>query len=230
MYKILSVGGSTIITADGFSLDFLKKLKAMIIRRVKSGEKFILVIGGGRTARLYQDGAKRITKLTNKQLDEIGIYATVLNAQFVRFMFGDLAHNEIISNPTKKIKTNKSIIIASGWKPGCSTDYDAVLMAKTYGVKEIFNLSNIEYVYDKDPVKFSDARKIEETDWKTFIKEIVGNKWVAGKNAPFDPVASREAQKLGLRVSILKGSNLIEVEKALSGKKFKGTVIENFKF
>ncbi len=225
MYKILSVGGSSIITQEGFNLPFLKKFKTMILHRVKKGEKFILVVGGGRTARLYQDGAKKISRLSDKQLDEIGIFATILNAQFVRYIFGDLAYKEIVNNPTKKIKTNKPIIIASGWKPGCSTDYDAVLLARTYGAKKVFNLSNIEYAYDKDPAKYKNAKKIEKIDWKSFRK-IVGNKWEAGQNAPFDPIASREAQKLGLGVSILKASNLAEVGKALDAKKFRGTIIK----
>ncbi|OGH58815.1 MAG: hypothetical protein A2725_03635 [Candidatus Magasanikbacteria bacterium RIFCSPHIGHO2_01_FULL_33_34] len=225
MYKILSVGGSIVIPKTGFNVPFLKKFKAMILRRVSQGEKFILVIGGGATARLYQAGAQKTSKLSNDELDELGIYTTVLNAQFVRYMFKDFAYNEVVSNPTKKIKTDKAIIIASGWKPGCSTDYDAVLLAKTYGAKEVLNLSNIEYVYDKDPAKFKNAKKIEEIGWEAFRRDIVGDKWVAGNNAPFDPIASREAQKLGLVVSILKGSDLAEVQKALSGKKFRGTVV-----
>ena len=42
----------------------------------------------------------------------------------------------------KKVKTNRPIIVAAGYKPGCSTDYDAVLLAKTYSAKELFNFSN----------------------------------------------------------------------------------------
>ena len=89
----------------------------------------------------------------------------------------------------------------------------------------MINLSNIEYVYDKDPKLHSDAKRIERIDWATFRKEIVGTKWVPGKNVPFDPTASAKAQKYGLTVSIVRGTNLVEVRKALSGKKFRGTVI-----
>jgi len=225
MIKILSVGGSIIIPKTGFDISFLKKFRSMILQRVAKGERFILVVGGGATCRQYQDAAKKIVKLSNKDLDKIGIYTTEMNAQFVRYLFKENAHSEVISNPTKKVKTNKPIIVASGWKPGCSTDFDAVLLAKTYGAKELLNLSNIEFVYDKDPSKYKGAKKIEEIDWKTFRKDIVGNKWVAGKNVPFDPIASREAEKLRLKVSVLRGSNLKEVKKALNGDKFEGTVI-----
>lgn len=225
MYKIISVGGSIIIPKTGFDIAFLKKFKAMILRRVARGERFILVVGGGATARNYQAAAKKITKLTDKELDWVGIAATEINAKFVKHLFKGHTLDDIITDPTKKLKTNKPIIVASGWKPGCSTDYDTVLLAQTYGAKELINLSNIEYVYDKDPSKFKNAKKIKEIDWASFRKNIVGNKWEAGKNVPFDPIASRTAQKLKLKVSILNGKNLKEVEKALSGKKFRGTII-----
>src|SRR3989339_1738526 len=211
--KILSVGGSIIIPKTGFDVAFLKKFRKMILDEVKKGQKFILIIGGGITARNYQTALRETVIASDTDLDWMGISATIINANFVRLMFGDMAYKEVITNPTKKVKTNKAIIVAAGYKPGCSTDYDAVLFAKTYGAKELFNLSNIEYIYDKDPKKFPDAKIIENIDWKTFRKEIVGDIWQPGKSAPFDPVASRAAEKLKLKVSILQGTNLLEVKK-----------------
>ncbi len=223
--KIISVGGSIIIPKTGFDIKFLKKFKKLILDQVKKGDKFILVIGGGATCRKYQDAADRVTKLTDADLDWLGIYTTELNAEFVRLMFGKYAHSQVIADPGHKVKTRKPIVIASGWKPGCSTDNDAVILAKTYGASDLLNLSNIEYVYDRDPAKHKNAKKIEQIDWKSFRKEIVGNKWIPGKNVPFDPIASKKAEKLGLRVSILDGTNLKEVKKAVNGERFKGTIV-----
>ena len=117
-------------------------------------------------------------------------------------------------------------MIAGGWKPGWSTDKDAVLLARNLGATELINLSNIDYVYDKDPSKFKDAKRIERINWPEFRNNIVGYKWLPGRNSPFDPVASGMAQKLKLRVCVLNGNNLAEVEKALDGRKFKGTIID----
>ncbi|NCO05033.1 MAG: UMP kinase, partial [Candidatus Magasanikbacteria bacterium] len=223
--KILSVGGSIIIPHAGFDVGFLKKFKKLILKHVAAGEKFILTIGGGGTCRQYQDAASEVTKLTHEDLDWIGIHSTIFNAQFVRYLFKDYAYKDVITNPTKKVNTSKPIIIAAGWKPGCSTDKDAVLLAKTYGVTEVMNLSNIEYVYDKDPNMHPNAKQIEQITWQSFRDHIVGHDWTPGKSAPFDPIASMQAQQLRLNVSIIDGKNLREVHKALSGKQFKGTVI-----
>jgi uridylate kinase len=225
--KVLSVGGSIIIPKTGFNIKFLKAFRSLILREVKKGTRFILVIGGGAPARQYQEAASKLAKLNQEDLDWIGIQATIFNAHFVRSLFKGFTYEDLQGNPTKKITTDKPIIVGAGYLPGHSTDTDAVLLAKTYGAKEVINLSNIEYVYDKEPRKFKNAKRIEKIDWKTFRRDVVGYKWQAGANKPFDVVASGEAEKMGLRVSILKGTDLKEVEKVLGGKKFRGTVISS---
>ena len=174
----------------------------------------------------FQDAAKQVRKLSDEDLDWIGIHTTIYNAQFVRYIFKDVSYEGVVTNPKKKVKTNKPVIIGAGYEPGHSTDMDAVLLAKTYRAEEILNLSNIEYVYDKDPNKYTDAKRIEKIDWGSLRRDIVGNKWTPGFNAPFDPIASELAQKMNLTVKILQGTNLKEVAKALDGKNFKGTVVQ----
>lgn len=225
-WKILSVGGSIIIPKTGFNPEFLQQFRQLVREEIERGEHLILMIGGGATARNYQGIARTVEPtLTKEDLDWIGIQSTILNAHLVRFLFKDIAHPEVVTDPTKKVKTKAPLIIGAAWKPGCSTDNDAVLLAKTYGVKEVLNLSNIEYVYTKDPNKFPDAKKIESIDWTTFRREIVGDTWDAGQNAPFDPIASKTAEQLKLTVKILQGTNLSEVQKAIRGEQFIGTII-----
>ncbi len=222
--KILSVGGSIIIPPTGFDIVFLKKFRQLILDEVERGAKFILVIGGGATCRQYQKGLREAINPANEILDWVGIYSTQFNAQFVRLLFGNLAHKAILANPKGKLITSKPIIIASGWKPGCSTDNDAVLLAKTYGAKEVINLSNVDYVYDSDPRQNPGAKKLEQVTWKEFRK-IIGDKWTPGANVPFDPVAAKLAETLQLTVKFVKGTNLASFTKALKGGKVDGSII-----
>jgi len=223
-YKIISIGGSIIIPPSGFDTDFLKKFRDLIAGLVKKGDKFILVIGGGATCRAYQHAAKQVVQMANDELDWLGIKTTIFNAEFVRVLFKDLAYKEIITNPTKKIKTNKSVIIAAGWKPGCSTDYDAVLLAQTYGAREVINASNISYIYTADPKQDPQAQPLPELTWKE-MKNIIGDKWTPGANFPFDPKAVKKAAALGLVVKFVKGTELKEFEKSLKGLAYQGSVI-----
>ncbi len=225
-YKIISVGGSIIIPKTGFDIEFLKRFSNLIIEQVKKGDKFILVVGGGSTCRMYQKALGETLKVSQNDLDWLGIYTTWYNAEFVRLLFGKLAYQEIIKNPTKKIKINKPIIIAGGWKPGCSTDYDAVLLAKTYDVKEIINASNVSHVYTSDPKIDKDAKPLEKATWQEFRK-IIGDKWTPGANLPFDPKAAKEAEKLKLKVLFVKGTELSELKKGIIGEAVNGTIIYN---
>ena len=222
---VLSLGGSLIIPKTGFDIKFLKAFKKMILEFVRQGKRFIIVCGGGATARAYQGAVKQISELVSEDVDWLGIHTTRLNAQFVRSIFREWANPVVVKNPTKKINWNESILVGAGWQPGCSTDYDAVLIAKTYGAKTIINLSNIKYVYDADPKDNPKAKKLTDISWKDFRK-IVGNEWIPGANLPFDPVASREAEKLKMKVIVMSGAKIAEVKKAIEGKKFIGTTIE----
>lgn len=221
---IISLGGSLIVP-DEVDYKFIKNFRKLILKKVKRGNKFIIMCGGGGLNKKYNDAAKKIKKLNDGELDWIGIYATRYNAQLMRILFGDLACKEIITNPHRKIATNKPIIVGSGYIPGWSTDYDTVYIAKTYSINNLANLSNIDYAYDKDPKKYKNAKPIKNINWKDFRK-IVGNKWEPRMNKPFDPVASREAEKLGIEVTILNGRKLKNFENYLDGKKFAGTAIK----
>jgi len=220
---VVSVGGSLIVP-DQIDTDFLTRFKTLVLDKVKQGLSFSIIAGGGRTARHYQDAAAAVTPLSRVDIDWIGIHATRLNAQLLRNIFVGNAHPHVIKNPTIDIEAEKPIIIAAGWKPGCSTDYDAVLIAKNLGAMRLVNLSNIDYVYDSDPKRYPDAKKIEKISWAEFRK-IIPDHWDPGLSSPFDPIAAKEAEALGLEVAIMNGANLNEFSNYLDGKPFIGTII-----
>ena len=219
---IISLGGSVIVP-ETVDVNFLKKFKALILKHVKQGKKFILITGGGKTCRKYQQAAGKVNKIKTLDLDLIGIATTRLNAELVRSIFGDKAFDTVVYDPTKKCKTNKPIIIGAGWKPGCSTDKDAVLFAQAYKANKVINVSNVSYVYDKDPNKFKDAKKLKSLTW-TQLQKIVGTKWIPGLNAPFDPMAAKLAKKMNLEVAMT-AKDLANLDKIIQGKPFIGTNI-----
>ena len=224
-YRVISVGGSIVIPPTGFDIEFLKKFKELILKRVEAGEKFILVIGGGSTCRKYQQAAKEVSDVSSEDLDWLGIYTTHFNARFVGLLFKGWAEPELIVNPTKKIKSKKPILVAGGWKPGCSTDYDAVLLAKTYGAKELINLSNIDYIYDADPRQNSQAKKMANLSWAD-LRKIVGDEWAPGANFPFDPLAAKAGEKLGLTLKFSKGTDLSCLEDILCDRVYRGSLVK----
>jgi len=224
---IISVGGSLIVPNGGINTDFLKKLNDFIREELAKDPKrqFFLVIGGGATARHYRDAGKAVIgRLTDEDLDWLGIHSTRLNAHLIRTIFHDIAHPQIIEHYDTILKPTEPIVVASGWKPGWSTDYDCVMICDDYDVRTILNLSNVEKVYTADPRTNPDAKPIDKMSWDKF-RELVGDEWKPGMNAPFDPIAAKKAQELGAKVIVMDGNNFENVEKYLKGEDFIGTVI-----
>nr|QQK86775.1 uridylate kinase [Treponema denticola] len=230
MVTVLSVGGS-IVAPDKPDFDFLDKFSKTIRNWLlqDSSRKIIMVIGGGAPARDYQNAYRKVCGLRkapakNDEADWIGIMATRLNAQLVKAVFEDLCPNPVVYDPTTVDMFGGQILVAAGWKPGFSTDNDAVVLAERFSGNLVVNLSNIAKVYTDDPKKNPEARPIDSISWEDFIK-IVGTEWVPGKNTPFDPIASQRAQKAGIKVICAAGKDIENLENILNGKDFKGTVI-----
>lgn len=225
---VMSIGGSLIVPNGGIDTTFLKKLNDFIRRQLAShpDRQFFLVIGGGATARHYRDAGKEVIgKLTDEDLDWLGIHSTRLNAHLIRTIFHDIAHPQIIEHYDVIIKPTEQLVVASGWKPGWSTDYDSVMLCEDYDVKVIINLSNIKQVYTDDPRTNPDATPLDHMSWEDFRK-LVGDEWKPGMNAPFDPIAAKKAQELGAKVVVMNGDDFDNIERFFTGQDFVGTVIE----
>ncbi len=220
---VLSLGGSLIVP-DKIDIAFLRNFKKSILDFVKKGNRAIIVCGGGGTNREYNSAAKHISNPSPADLDWLGIAATKINAELVRVIFGSHAYAHVVFNPNKKIKTSEKIIVASGWMPGRSSDDDAVRLAINFKADKVVNLTNVDYVYDKDPKKYKDAKSIKQLSWSKYLS-IVGKNWNPRMHVPFDPTATRLAMSKSVRVMIVNGQKPENIRNILQGKKVKGTII-----
>jgi len=220
MLSVISLGGS-LVYPKTLDKPFIDAFVELISDYAAKGNKFAVYCGGGYLARKYQ---KIFSFLKNKNfLDWVGIFATRKNAKTLKKSIKANIHKKIVTNPTEKIEFKEDVLLAAGWKPGWSTDYDSVLLAKNLAAGQIINMTNVDYVYDKDPKKYGDAKPIHQISWPDF-KKLVGSEWKPGLNMPFDPIAAKEAEKLGLKVIII-GKDLKNLENLLNKKSFSGTII-----
>jgi uridylate kinase len=227
MVTVISLGGS-IVAPDGVDEGFLKDFVGVIRSFIEAdpNRRFIFVVGGGGPARSWQKAYRQVCGggAKDEEADWIGVMATRLNAQLVKAVMSEWCSQDVVTNPTQVDPLTGRVLVAAGWKPGFSTDYDAVLLAERFQADVVINLSNIEKVYTADPKTNSDARPIDKISWPDF-RALVGDEWVPGKNVPFDPVASRHAARIGLKVICAAGKNLENLKNILSGKDFTGTTI-----
>jgi uridylate kinase len=222
---VISLGGS-IVVPDLPDPNFILKFKEFILNLVTDHNKrFFIIVGGGKTCRRYNEALSNVINASTEELDWMGIYATHLNAQLIRLSFGNFASKNIVTDPSIVPELSNDIIIGAGWKPGCSTDMDAILTAEKLNAKRVINISNIDYVYDSDPKINPNAKKFENLTWKEY-RSFIASEWKSGLNTPFDPVASKEAEKLGIEVSFVLGTDLESLKNCIKGLPFVGTTIK----
>jgi len=222
---VISLGGSMIVPECGPDTEFLNRMDKLVRSFIEKGQLVAIICGGGKTARHYIDAAAQIHKIDPEDLDWIGIHATRLNAHLVRTLFRDIAHPVVIKDPTKTPKRWKGkVLVASGWKPGWSTDYVASRMAHKLGVKNVVNVSNISHVFEEDPRKNPEAKPLNELSWKVY-RLMVGDNWHPGKSAPFDPIASKFCQKNKMEVAVA-SADLENLKKVMSGENWVGTLLK----
>ncbi len=223
---IISLGGS-IVVPDSVDVAFVAAFRDVLKTWLEENDarRAVLIVGGGAPARRYQQALKSLRpEAKDEDGDWVGIAATHLNATFVKMAFGELAPDPIVTNPTADFEWTGRVLVAGGWKPGFSTDNDAVLLAERFGADTVLNLSNIAHIYSADPKLDPEARPLETLSWEELLK-MIGTEWSPGKHVPLDPVAAARGAKLGLKIITAKGNNLENFARILAGEDFEGTTV-----
>jgi len=224
---VLSLGGSLIIP-DDIDVNFLRKFKKTLLKNAKR-YKFIVVCGGGSTAREYIKGLEK-EGIKKKEFHQglLGIASTRLNARFMTYFFGEDA-NKGIPHDMKEVK-------------GMLRYYDSVFCgALRYAKKEtsdgtsaklaryfdtiFINMTNVEGLYTKNPKKCKNAKFIPKISWREFKKKTDSLSFKPGQHFILDQQAAKIIEKQKIPTYIL-GKDLRQLEAVLRGKKFRGTLIK----
>ena len=221
---VIALGGS-IINPGEINIKLLKGFRRFVLKQLRRGKKFVIVAGGGAPARDYQNAGSKVIKLFNEDKDWIGIHATRLNAHLLRTIFWKEADPVVIDKRFKVRNLKRAVTIASGWRPGWSTDYIAFQLAEDFGIGEAVIAGNISHVYTADPHKNNKAKAIQNLTWKHYRKMIPA-RWVPGFHSPIDPIGAKLADNRKITAIIVSGTNFKNLDNLLAGKNFAGTIIE----
>lgn len=221
---LLKLGGSLIVPGHDINSKYVTSFCLFVRRQVRKNKRIFIQVGGGQLSRRYITAGAQISggTLTPQQLDWLGLHATRLNAFLLRTILDDIVHPTVITDYTYIQKPDAPVVIASGWKPGHSTDYNAIVLAQDYGIGTVFKLSNTDYIYDSDPKKNPKAKPQQVLTWKQY-EVLFGGNWKPGSHTPFDPRASQMASDLGIALNYVNGQDITNLERAVDGKKFIGT-------
>jgi uridylate kinase len=223
---VISLGGSRIVpddVDDKFLLGFKKLLDS------HKDKKFVVVCGGGSSARRYISALRRLGK-NNKAQSMEGIAITRLHAGFMARFFGKEANEDLPMNMVKVknlLKGNRVVFTgALRWRAKNTSDGAAAKIAGFLDCSFI-NLTNVKGLYSSNPKTNKKAKFISKISWKDFLKIAGKIKYEAGQHFVLDLVAAREIERKKI-ITYIVGSLKSLDSVLLRKKKVVGTVIGNF--
>lgn len=221
---MISLGGSILVKDEGDA----EYIKGLVSRLIELGpdHRFIMITGGGRTARKYIHIGRELGA-TEAVLDSIGIQATLIHAWTVISALDGKAYPRPISSIDEAVIATASFpfVIGGGTHPGHTTDTVAALIAERWGADIFLNLTAVNGAYTSDPNKDPDAEKIPEMTSSELVELVSSTRSGAGSHSVMDPVASSIIHRASIPTCIMEGRDIMSVISAIKGEPFDGTVI-----
>lgn len=226
---LLKLSGEYLAKENRTGIDFNKLLNIaeVIGECVKDGVEVAIVVGGGNFWR-----GRSNTMMDSTTSDHIGMLGTTMNALALNDAFiqkgvesrvqtsiemRQIAELYIRNRALKHLNKKRVVIFGCGTgSPFFSTDTAAALRAAEIKADIILKATNVDYVYTKDPRKYTDFEAIKETSHLRVIKD---------KLKVMDLTAISLCMETNIPIRIFNIDNLDNLRKAIKGEDI-GTIIK----
>jgi len=222
MYKnvMLKISGESLAgdNEQGFDFDILNDLSKNIKILTDKGLKISIVLGGGNFIRGSSFSNGIVDRVTS---DYMGMLGTVMNSLALQsnlekigvpsrvmtaISINRVAEPYIKNKASRHLEKNRVVIFASGTgNPFFSTDTAAVLRASEMKSDIIFKGTKVDGIYDKDPLKNKDAKKISKITYSDYLNQDI---------KVMDATAISLAKDRSLPIiifSIMDSSNIVDI-------------------
>jgi len=186
---LVKFSGEALAGTSGYGIDtdILKYVAGEIKSLVDSDIEVGIVVGGGNIVRGVSASKDGLIK--RSAADHMGMLATVINGIAmqgaletigVRVRLQSAIKMEQVCEPfivrraTRHLEKGRVVIFGAGTgNPFFTTDTAATLRAVEIGADVIIKATKVDGVYDKDPKKFSDAKKLAELSYEDALQDNI---------------------------------------------------------
>ena len=210
---VLKIGGFAFVSNDEAPL-ISKYVK--LLKRLSSRHHFVVITGGGATARAYIRAA-RAMEVSESLCDQLGILVTRINARLLVDGLSDHAYPEIPTSvgELKQYFASGRLVAMGGLQPGHSTNAVAAIAAETIKADLFLNATDVDGVYTADPTKNPKAQRLEEVSISRLMDILSENEMSAGGYDLMDQIALRIIRRSKIPTIILDGRTLTNVTRAI---------------
>lgn len=179
---VLKLSGEALAGKQGFGIDYdvVLDICKSIKKAAEFGTEIAIVVGGGNFWRGRSSG-----KMDRTRADHMGMLATVINALALAdaleslkvdvrvqtaIAMSQVAEPYIRNRAVRHLEKGRIVIFGCGTgNPFFSTDTAAALRAAEIDADAIFKATMVDGVYDKDPKKFSDAKRYKSVTFSDVL-------------------------------------------------------------
>jgi uridylate kinase len=185
---LLKLSGEALAGDQGHGIagEVLNTISAEIATLQQTGCEVAVVVGGGN---IHRGVAGATTGMDRSTSDYMGMIATVINSLalqdalerrnvYTRVMSAiamqEVAEPYIRRRAVRHLEKKRVVIFAAGTgNPYFTTDTTAALRANEINAQLIMKATKVDGIYDKDPMKFKDAKKFDRLSYMDVLnKEI----------------------------------------------------------
>ena len=173
--------------AYGISVAAVRKVAEQIKDIYEAGVEVCIVVGGGNIFRGVKEASKGIKRTVG---DYIGMMATVMNAVYLQNVMEDMGLDVRVMSgldipqvcesyrycrAQRHLEKKRIVIFAGGTgNPFFTTDTGAVLRASEMDCDALLKSTQVDGVYDSDPLKNPKAKKFDEISYNEVIEKRLG--------------------------------------------------------
>jgi len=166
----------------GIDVSTINSIAKEVKKVYESGYQVCIIIGGGNIFRGIKGASEGIDRSTS---DYMGMLATVMNALSFQsslekiniptrvqsaITMSQIAEPYIKRKAVRHLEKKRIVIFAAGTgNPFFSTDTAASLRASEMNCALIIKATKVDGIYDKDPIKFSNAKLIKKINYNEVI-------------------------------------------------------------
>ena len=186
---LVKFSGEALAGAEGYGIDtqILDYIAEEIKSLVENGIEVGIVIGGGNIIRGVTAAADGVIKRTSA--DYMGMLGTVINGIAMQealeykglsarlqtaIKMEQIAEPFIVRKAMRHFEKGRVVIFGAGTgNPYFTTDTGATLRATEIGADLLIKATKVNGVYDKDPMKFADAVKLEDLTYDRALEDHI---------------------------------------------------------
>ena len=186
---LVKFSGEALAGEEGYGIDtqILKYIADEIEDLVRNSVEVAVVVGGGNIIRGVSAAQDGIIKRTSG--DYMGMLATVINAVALQealeyngvyarvqsaIKLEQIAETFIVRRAKRHLEKGRVVIFGAGTgNPFFTTDTAATLRATEVEASMIIKATKVDGVYDKDPNKYDDAKKLDVLTYEDALRDHI---------------------------------------------------------